>query len=136
MNNIVLSRIERDSIRVTRDRISEVISEIKTELANHEIEVKVKGYESTRADEKAYWHYTFESSLYFVDIEIKDFKSMTDSIDGRIQARFEVAMEDGLTSLDDKDFSAVQFNEHYSVIDFIKSNITRRFKFIHDKRGN
>lgn len=134
MNNLVLSRIERESLVIVRERISQVIREIKNELANHNIEVKVDGYDSTRADEKAYWHYTFESSLYFVDIEIKDFKSMTDNIDGRIQARFEVAMEDGLTSLDDKDFSAVQFNEYYSVIDFIKSNITRRFKFIHNDK--
>ena len=131
MNNIVLSRIERDSIITTRHRISEVLSEIKNELANHNIDVNIKGYayNETNEDEKGHWHYTFESSKYFVDLEIIDSKVMNESTDGR--ARFEVAMEDGQVILEDKDFTAIQFNEYYSVIDFVKSNITRTFKFIH-----
>lgn len=133
MDNLVLSRIERDSIITTRCRISEVLREIKNELANHDIEVKVDGYayNETREDEKGHWHYTFESSKYFVDLEIIDSKVMNESTDNRTQARFEVSMEDGQVILEDKDFTAIQFNEYYSVIDFVKSNVTRTFKFIH-----
>lgn len=127
-----IERMKKETIRVNRQRIRNVLANIEDDLS---LSTLVKTSKTLVIDndieEVATWHYVFESRIYIIDIEIKDFSPLLESRGHEYNARYEISMTDGFKSIEEKDFTAVYFDEYYSVLDFIKTNVIKRFRFVH-----
>lgn len=130
-----IEHMKKELTRTNRQRIRNVLANIEDDLSLSALGYQVKTSKSLVIDndieEVATWHYVFESNMYIIDIEIKDFSPLLESRGHEYNARYEISMTDGFKSIEEKDFTAVYFDEYYSVIDFVKTNVIKRFRFVH-----